>query len=70
MKLIVDRFEGEYVVCEKEDGNMIDIKRETLPKEAKEGDILLVEGDNITIDIQATLERKERIEKLLDGLWE
>ncbi|SCG83796.1 hypothetical protein DW1_2232 [Proteiniborus sp. DW1] len=70
MKLIVDRFEGEYAVCEKEDGTMVDIKRDTLPKETKEGDILLVEGDSIIIDEQATLARKEHINKLMDDLWE
>lgn len=70
MKLILDRFEGEYAVCEKEDGTMVDIKRNTLPKETKEGDVLLVEGDSIIIDEQATLERKEHIKKLMDDLWE
>lgn len=70
MRLTIDRFEGDFAVCEKEDRTMIDIKRDKLPKEVKEGDILLVEGDNITIDIEATLDRKERIEKLMDDLWE
>lgn len=70
MRLIVDRFEGNFAVCEKEDGTMIDIKRDTLPEGVKEGDILIVEGDTITVDEEATLERKERIEKLMDDLWE
>lgn len=70
MKLIVDRFEGDFVVCEKEDGTMVDLERDTLPEEVKEGDILLVEGGNITVDEEATLERKERIKKLMDDLWE
>ena len=70
MKLIVDRLEGDLVVCEKEDGTMIDLKRDTLPEEVKEGDVLLVEGGNITVEEESTLERKERIKKLMDDLWE
>lgn len=70
MRLIIDRFEGEYVVCEKEDGTMVDLKRDTLPEGVNEGDILLVEDDKITIDEISTLERKERIKKLMDDLWE
>lgn len=70
MKLIIDRFEGEYAICEKVDGTMVDIKRDILPKEAKEGDVLLVEGEHIIVDAQATLERKEYIKKLMDDLWE
>lgn len=70
IKLIVDRFEGEYAVCENEDGTMIDIIRDKLPKETKEGDVLKVEGDTFVIDVQATLERKEYIKKLMEDLWQ
>lgn len=70
MKLILDRFEGEFAICEKEDGTIVDIRRDLLPKEAKEGDILLFEGESIIIDEQASLERKEYIKKLMDDLWE
>lgn len=70
VKLIVDRFEGEYAVCENEDGTMVDIRRDKLPKETKEGDVLIVEGDTFVIDVQATLERKEYIKKLMDDLWQ
>lgn len=70
MKLIVDRFEGDFVICEKEDGTMVDLKRDTLPEGVNEGDILFVEDDNIIVDEKSTLERKERIKKLMDDLWE
>lgn len=69
MKVIIDRFEGKYAVCEKENLEMIDIEIEKIPKGAKEGDVLIIEGDNIRIDSEETENRKKRIEKLMDNLW-
>ncbi|MBC8062336.1 MAG: DUF3006 domain-containing protein [Clostridiaceae bacterium] len=69
MKLVIDRFEGAFAVCEKEDVTMIDIKRERLPKTAKEGDVLDICRDIITIDIEETKKRRERIEALTKDLW-
>jgi hypothetical protein len=69
MKVIIDRFEGEYAVCEKEDREMMDIKRDCLPKEAKEGDVLHIEGDKIIIDVMETEKRKKEIEELTKDLW-
>lgn len=45
MKVTINRFEGPYAVCKKEDGNMVDIKRFNIPVGAKEGDILDIEDD-------------------------
>ncbi len=39
----IDRFEGDYVVCELEDGKMIDILKSKIPYEVKKGDIINVE---------------------------
>ena len=69
MKVIIDRFEGDYAVCEKEDCKMIDIKIELLPKEAKENDVLDIQGDKITIDIKETEKRKKEISELTKDLW-
>ena len=69
MKVIVDRFEGEYAVCEKEDKTMIDIERSKIPAEAKEGDALLVEDNKIIIDEEDTKKREERIKDLTKDLW-
>lgn len=67
MRVIIDRFEKDFAVCEKEDMTMIDISRSKLPKEAKEGDILVVEEDNIKIDVEATKVRREELEKLFNS---
>ncbi len=69
MLVIVDRFEGNFAICECEDRSMIEIEKEKLPKEAKEGDVLRIENDVITVDIEETKKRKERIEALLKDMW-
>ncbi|AWK51627.1 DUF3006 domain-containing protein [Clostridium beijerinckii] len=69
MKVIIDRFEGNYAVCEKEDGSMINIEREKIPSVSKEGDVLLVTDKEITIDEISTRNRKEEIEELTRDLW-
>ncbi len=70
MKVIIDRFEGIYAVCEKEDNSMIDIKRIDIPKDAREGDVLNIEDDSITIDEEETKRRKKEIEELTKDLFE
>ncbi|MBU3157095.1 DUF3006 domain-containing protein [Clostridium estertheticum] len=70
MNVIIDRFEGDYVVCEKEDRTMMDIKKSKIPSIAKEGDVLSIDNDVISIDIEKTKKRLNDIEKLTKGLWE
>ena len=69
MKVTIDRFEGEFAVCEQEDRTMVNILKDNIPQEAKEGDILIIEGDSISIDVEGTAERKKRINRLMDDLW-
>lgn len=70
IKVIIDRFEGQYVVCEKDDMTMVNIKLNLVPGEAKEGDVLIIDGETICIDVDETKERKIEIEKLAEDLWE
>jgi len=49
MKLIIDRFEGEFAVVELESGKTVNCPKAILPDNAKEGSIL-----NITVDNDAT----------------
>lgn len=70
-KLIIDRFVGDYAVCEKEDGTMIDIERYLIPINAVEGSCLIINNDNtISIDEETCKLRKENIKKLMDDLFE
>lgn len=71
MDVIIDRFEGDFAVCEKQDdGEMIDIRRDQLPTNVQEGDYLTILGDQITIRPEKRDERAARIQKLMDQLWE
>lgn len=69
MRVIIDRFEGDFVVCEKEDRKMIDIQKAKIPVDAKEGDVLEIDNDQITIDVAATKKRKQDIENLIKSMW-
>ncbi|WP_443660972.1 DUF3006 domain-containing protein [Clostridium algidicarnis] len=70
MKVIIDRFEGDYAVCEKEDKTMVNISKHKIPPGAKDGDVLNVINDMITIDVDETEKKQREIEKLTEDLWE
>ena len=70
MKVIIDRFEGDFAVCEKPDRKMLNIRREKLPQDAKEGDALIIDGDIITIDAVTTALRKNVVSKLFGSLFQ
>ena len=63
-KYIIDRFEGDVAVCENYDTEeIIDILKEKLPNDAKEGDIIFKDdNENFCIDYEETRLRKERME--------
>lgn len=65
MKVIIDRFEGNYAIVELPDRSTANIPKQLVPEGAKEGDVLSIE-----IDKDETAKRKERIQKLMDELWE
>ncbi|ERI91615.1 hypothetical protein HMPREF1982_03124 [Clostridiales bacterium oral taxon 876 str. F0540] len=70
MKVIIDRFEGVLAICEKDNREMIELERKNIPVEAKEGDVLIVDGNIITIDADETNVRREKIEKLTKDIWQ
>jgi len=70
MKIIIDRFEADVAVCEKEDKSFIDIPLGELPEEVKEGDILVEKDGKFLVDRQATEERKRNIDELMKDMWE
>jgi hypothetical protein len=69
MKVTIDRFENGFAVCENENKDTINIKRDKLPSDAHEGDILIIDGDKISIDKPATAAQKTEIENLMKELW-
>jgi len=63
MKVIIDRFEGEYAVVEIEVGKYVDIPKILLPN-SKEGDVIKIE-----IDRNGTEERKKHIQNLMNDVF-
>lgn len=71
MEIIIDRFEGSFAVCENQlTGEMIDIRRSKLPANIKEGDYLIIKDGQVIVDERKRKEREERIQKLMDQLWD
>lgn len=64
MKVVIDRFEGEYAVVEIEIGKTVNIPKVLVPN-AKEGDIV-----NIEVDKNETTKRKKHINKLMNKVFE
>lgn len=48
MKGIIDRFEGDFAVCEI-DGQMKNLPRALFPEDAKEGDVFLIDNKVIIL---------------------
>ena len=70
MKVTIDRFEGNFAVCERPDRTMININKDELPPGVKEGDILVIEGDTVKVDPAAKDQRKKNIDRLMNDIWE
>ena len=68
-KGIIDRFEGELAVVEF-DNEMKDIPKSQLPKNAEVGDVLIFDGNQITVDKDSTKKLAEEIEALANELFE
>ena len=64
--LIIDRFEGEYALIEFK-RRIFHVPKVILPKGAKPGDVI---NFHITVDKEATEERKERIAQLAKRVFE
>jgi hypothetical protein len=70
--LAIDRFEGTYAICEDNDQKFFAIELLELPKDAKEGDVLDVNDADgtITINTEATAQRRTKVKKLQDKLFQ
>lgn len=67
---IIDRFEENYAVIEDKDKKIIQVLRNRLPKQVKEGDCLVLVNGNYVIDEKATRERKQQVHNLMNQLFE
>jgi poly-beta-hydroxyalkanoate depolymerase len=69
LKLIVDRIEEGFAVCELENGSIVNFGLKMLPEGVREGTVLNLEGETITIDEIETQNKKKAANKLLDDLF-
>ena len=69
-KYIIDRVEGNYVIIEKENGDMYKISIERIKGDFKDGDILINKGEYFEIDKKFTLNRKNEINDSMKNMWE
>ena len=68
MQFIIDRFEGDFAVCQnRETKEMLDLDRKLFPSNAKEGD--LIEYDDGTIRILDNNALRESIRERMKRLW-
>lgn len=71
MFLSIDRFDGDYAICQDDNEKLYEIKMSKLPENAKLGDILKISPDGtLAFDMAETLNRKKRIKKLQDKLFD
>ncbi len=69
--LVIDRFEGDYAVCENRDTEEItNISIAELPENAREGDVLKFENNKYELDEQKRQEIEERIKNKIKNLFE
>lgn len=64
MKVIIDRFEGDFAVVETEDKKLVNMPKQLLPMKAEEGSVITIE-----VDSEGTDKRRERVSDLMDQVW-
>lgn len=70
-KLIIDRFEGNYAICEYEDKSMTQVPKYKLPLACKEGDCLILNEDNMyQKDEISTSSREKKILEKMNRLFQ
>ena len=69
MRLIIDRFENGFAVCEREDLPHVRVEAGLLPDGAKEGSVIDFSDGVYTIDEAETLKRRREMSKKLRRLF-
>ena len=69
-KLIIDRFEGAYAICEDQEKKMFAISLNELPQGAKPGDVLQISGaGELSVDQEETQRRRKKMAGLQSKLF-
>jgi hypothetical protein len=64
MKVVIDRFEGNFAVIEMPNKQFINVPMQLMPEGSKEGSVISIE-----VDIAETEVRRERAESLIKNVW-
>lgn len=64
LKVVIDRFEGEYALVEDENKNIINMPKCLLPENAKEGSVIKIE-----LDEDETKRRNKDVKSLFDSIF-
>lgn len=66
----IDRFEDDFAICEdKQTHEMVNIKRDLLPNNCKEGDIIQFVNGTYSLDKEQTQKEQKEIKNLVDSLF-
>lgn len=69
-KLIIDRFEGTYAICEDQEKKMFAISLNELPQGAKPGDVMQISGaGELSVDQEETQRRRKKMAGLQSKLF-
>ena len=69
-KLIIDRFEGTYAICEDQEKKMFAISLNELTQGAKPGDVLQISGaGELSVDQEETQRRRKKMAGLQSKLF-
>lgn len=69
MRLVIDRFEGNFAICENDNMEIIHIDKSKLPANAKEGSIIEDKEELYILLEKETEDRNKRIKEKMDRLW-
>ena len=64
IRLIIDRYEGNFAIVELADRSTASLPKSVLPPHAMEGDVIKIE-----VDSDETSKRKATAKKLMEELW-
>ncbi len=67
--MIIDRIEGGFAVCEKDDKEMVNIPLSDLPHGAKQGCVISIIDGSYVIDLEETKRRQEAIQDRFSKLF-
>lgn len=68
--MILDRFEGDYAICELNANTFMQIKKQCIAENAKEGDVLVKQGAMYIVNMEETMKRRARIRSKMDLLFQ